>query len=203
MNHGDKPTKRISEGFASILILISICIVSNFLSVLVQRGAFKFWRSLPSLASPATQIVNADPFSVWVQTADNQIFAARTTCSKLDVCYQWLLVQDANEIFPVQVASTVRKADCEDFDGQFPRNPSGKVIECIKTYQPGVPEGGGFTTYYALISDGTLKYWQLSEGSFLTPFFCLAIPSLVCPPIGLLIMRGLYARYSKIQRKAG
>jgi hypothetical protein len=203
MNHNREAKRRVNTWLASFLILVSICIVSNVLSIMLQRGAFKFWKSLPSLSSPVAQIINADPFRVWVKTTDNQFFTAHMTCANDNECDKWFLVKDAEEIYPVQVTNTIRKTNCEDFNRQFPRNPLGKVMECIETYQPPMPEGGGFRTYYALMSDGTVKYWQLFGGSFLTPFLCLGIPSIVCPPIGLLIIRGLYAHYSKVKEKAG
>ena len=201
MNQNQETKRRIPNRLVSFLILLSICIVSNLISVLFQRGAFNFWKSLPKLSSPVTQIVNADPFSVWVKTADDQILTALITCTNDNDCRKWVSVKDVSEIYPVQVDNTRREVNCEGFDGQFPRNPSGKVIECIRTYQPGMPEGGGFSTYYALMSDGAVKYWQLQEGAFFTPILCLAIPSIFCPPIGLFIISGLYARYFKVKEK--
>jgi hypothetical protein len=202
MNQNKETKRRIPNWLVSFLILLSVCVVSNFLSVLFQRGAFNFWRPLPSLSSPVTQIVNADPFGVWVKTNDNHIFAAGVTCTDDEECYKWAVVKDIAEIHPLQAINTKREVNCEDFDGLFPRNPSGKVIECVQTYQPGMPEGGGFSTYYALMSDGTVKYWRVFEGAFFTPILCLVIPTFICPPIGLLIVRGLFAGYSKVKEKA-
>ena len=203
MQQNQETRSRINNWLVSSLILVSICIVSNVLSVLLQRGAFKFWRPLPSLSSPVTQIIDADPFRVWVRTADNQMYTAHMTCSNDKDCHKWALVIDADAINSVQAPYTIRKANCEGFSRQFPKNPPGKIIECIETYQPGMPEGGGFRTYYALRSDGTVEYWQLFEGSFFMPYLYLGIPSIVCPPIGLLLMRALYSSYSRIKGKAG
>jgi len=203
MQQSQETKRRVANWLVSFLVLLNICIVSNFLSVLFQRGAFKFWKSLPSLSSPVIQIVNADPFRVWVNTNEGLVFSAHMTCVNDNDCHKWVLVKDIGEIYPVQAENTIRKTNCEGFDEQFPRNPSGKVIECIQTYQPGMPEGGGFSTYYALMSDGTIKYWQLFEGSFFTPVLCLLIPSIVCPPIGLLIISSIYTCYSKVKENAG
>jgi hypothetical protein len=203
MQQNQETKSRINNWLASLLILVSICIVSNVLSVLLQRGAFKFWTPLPDLSSPVTQIVDADPFRVWVKTVDNKMYTAHMTCSNDKDCHTWALVKDVDEIHAIQAPNTVRETNCEGFDRQFPKNPSGKVLECIETYQPAMPEGGGFRTYYALMSDGTVEYWQLFEGSFLMPFLCVGIPSIVCPPIGLLLLRSLPSSYSRIKGKAG
>ncbi len=197
MREDHQHKKRISEILVSTLILISICIAANLLSILSQRGAFKFWRSLSVPPSPAIEIINADPFNVWVKTTDGRMYTATTNCSQRNKCDTWVLAEDASEIVPLQTENTVQGPNCEDFDGRFPANPSGKVMECVQTYQPSFPEGGGLSTYFALMSDGTLKYWQLSEGSFLTPFLYLGISNIVCPLIGLLIITGIYPSFLK------
>src|SRR5262249_5239545 len=139
----------------SILVLVSVCILSNIAAVMYQRGAFHFWKSLSSPPSPAIQIINANPDGVWVKAADGNIYVAiirsittaPVPCVSGEPCPRWILVNDVTEINPVFAEYTKLEASCEKFDGQFLRNPSGSVIACAKTLLPAMPEGGGSDTY--------------------------------------------------------
>lgn len=206
------PKKQISRT-ASILIFVSVCILSNFAFIAYQLGAIQFWKSLPSPPSPAIHIINANPDGVWVESADGNIYVATISsivttpvpCISGDTCPRWILVKDASEIHPMFSEYTAREDSCEKFDGLFSRNPSGTVIECVKTTLPAMPEGGGSDRYFALMSNGTIKYWVKYGGVFFTPIintfvFSAAIASCVCPTIVLLIALFLYPKF---RAKAG
>ncbi len=211
MEQDHQPKKQNSKA-VSILIFVSVCILSNFAFIMYQNGAFHFWKSLPHPPSPAIHIVNANPDGVWVKSADGNIYVATVgsivtapvPCVSGDTCPRWMLVKDTNDFHPVFSEYTVRETSCEKFDGQFPRNPSGIVIECVKTLLPAMPEGGGFDSYFALMSDGTIKHWVKYNGVFFTPIantivINAVIASLICPTIALLMVTTL----SKFRAKAG
>ncbi len=194
MEKNHKSTRPMPSWPVSLMILLGICLLSNLLSALLQLGAFQFWRSLPGLPSPAAQILDIDPDNVWIQTVDGRIFTATIFCSGDDPCRQWIPVADVSEIRPLQFMDPIRRPGCENIAGLFPRDPIGKVMECVETVRPPMPEGGGFRTYFALMSDGTVKYWQGSNGHFLSLILCTGFATLVCPLIGFPIVVYLYSK---------
>ena len=192
MQQSQQPKKRLPDWLASFLLIVSVCMVFNILFIFLQLGAFNFWKSLPRLPSPITQIVDADPFRVWIKTADNRIFTAHITCESDRDCRKWVLIKESEEINAIQAGQTRRKSTCRDFDRQFLKNPWGKVVECIETEQPPMPEGGRLNTYYVLMSNGSVKYRQFFGGHFLTPILLGGLATFICTPIVFVIISSVY-----------
>src|SRR6266498_2519286 len=107
MEQDQRPKKQIPH-VVSILVFVSVCILSNIAAVMYQSGAFHSWKSLSSPPSPAIQIINANPDSVWVKSADGNIYVATVgntftdpvSCVAGETCPRWILVKDANELHP-------------------------------------------------------------------------------------------------------
>ena len=201
MEHDHPPQKKIIPHSLSILILITTCILANTVAILYEFGALHIWKSLPRLSSPAIQIFEADPDNVWIKAADGNIYTASLYCSSDTPCHEWSVVNDVSAIQPFDVIKPKRASNCELIDKKAPRNPSDTVIECVRTFHPSFGEGGSFTSYFALLSDGRVKYWQHFDGFFPFTQICFGIiATIFCPSVALWIATVLY---SKVRAKAG
>jgi hypothetical protein len=137
-----------------ILVCISTIWFSNY--------KYSLWESLVSPQIRAAKITDADRLNVWVETKDKQLFKANIGCYKNNVCREWVEVKDVAGIKIDDFTVVKRGNNCEILDedkGEYPGNPKGTVIECVLVIDLAGPEYP-FKTYYALMSDGTVKYWR-------------------------------------------
>lgn len=152
-----KHKKRFPVWAASILGLILSCMAGFMIAMALQLGAFTFWRSLSSPPSGAVRIVDVEGYNIWVEAGDGNIYEFSSRCSDSENCNQWISLNDVTDILPTQY-SIDREKDCHGFWG-YPllNNPFlGKVTECVNAsvFHPEVK----IDTFFALMSDGTVRY---------------------------------------------
>ena len=170
------------------------------IAIALQLGAFTFWRSLSSPPSGATQIVNAEGYNIWVETRDGSIYTFSSECADNKHCKQWILANDGTEISSNQ-SSINREKDCHGFWG-YPliNNPLfGKVIECVnaRVFHPELK----IDTFFALMSDGTVKYSIHAGLDFFLYFF---ISTLILLGFVVIVLGRIYrGRLAHQTKKAG
>lgn len=166
MSQDSKPKKRIPYWLVLVIGIASTCILMNILSISLQQGVFNSWKSLNSPPSKPVQILNADVSRVMVKAGDGRVFTAALSCSGNEICHQWVAVEDESKI-PIMPLPIRRGNNCETLDdGILPFNPKGVLIECAHALIPG-PEMWE-ETYFALMSDGSVWYWQNGGSIFVT-----------------------------------
>jgi len=180
-----RPKKQIPYWLALIVGALITCIVMTALVIPYQAGAFYPWKSLESLPAGIARIVDADFHEVWVEARDGQLYNACLMGPASADCPHWRPVEAVSETskppFSISTGS-----DCSSLHGGiFPLDPNGRIIECVYAYLPG-PEMGE-DTYFALMADGSLKYW--TKGVSRTALQTLFILSTIVLPffIGTLI----------------
>ena len=184
-----KPIKRLPYWAILLIGVVVTGVVANLLSILLQIGGFRTWKSLSKPLSQATHIIQADSNVVWVETKDSEMFELTVNCYR-ENCFQWL---KTTENIPDTGAGTIlsRGTNCASLSTEiFPLSPSGKVIECIKVVDFGAEYGS--VTYYALLADGTLQYWENGNNSIsIAVFFVIAtfiLPFLVAVLISVVYL---------------
>jgi hypothetical protein len=170
-----------------ILIPIGVvlaCISSYSLTRFLFSNTFTFWKSLYSPPTSAAMIIEADRNDIWVKAESGELFTITLRCNNNELCKKWIKVEIIEKTNIENFTSLQRSDNCEELDEEeLPRNPEGIVTECVLAIYPG-PEYD-FKTYYALMSDGSIKYWRYEGsgyGSFIfhiTLFFILSSSLLV------------------------
>jgi hypothetical protein len=148
--------------------VIATSLLANFLSIFFQTGGFKTWKSLSTPPSQATHIIHADTNVVWVETENSEIFALTVNCYR-ENCFQWLKTEDIPD--PFAYMTLYRGTNCASLHTEqfLPLSPFGKEIECVKVDELGVEYGT--VSYFALMADGTLMYWENTISIFSMQFF--------------------------------
>jgi hypothetical protein len=193
----DTPVKPQSEdrlpyGTVLFLSMIFTCIVANVITFAQQSDFFDSWNPLPILPSGVAHIVDADADNIWVEDGNGNLYTLTLQCANNDNCPEWQRVQDATAIQPFVCHSTTRAAACTGLAGSYSPNPlSGEVKECILAEGCSFEPSYGYETYFALMSDGTVKYWEHGSGTLvLASNFVLS--SVVLPLIVAVIISIIY-----------
>jgi hypothetical protein len=193
-------------GFVLFVGILLTCILANAISFPLQSGMFTSWKSLPALPSKAIHVVEVDADNVWVETSNGEIYAATLLCGKAEDCDQWIEIDSLTEITPLQYQPIKRGENCSSLDGSFsPSIPSRfEVKECILATAYGVPDPEwGYKTYFALMTDGTVKYWQHGNG-ILGFFGSFIFSTVILPILVAVIISMIYLIRNVLQRrKAG
>ncbi len=193
------PNKRIPYWVVQILVAITTCVGANLLTIGFEFGAFVFWGSLKSPPSGAIKIIDADRNNIWVEANNGQLFTANVNCFENKECRKWNGVSSISDIKPFHEVPARRGANCESIRrGPFPNDPWGKVVECILAPYPG-PELGT-ETYYALMSDGTIKDWF--HGSDTISALCFFLVSTVILPILAIILASSINQRKRVAAKS-
>ena len=155
------------------LTIILTCIVANTITISFQSGMFTIWRSLPPPPLKTTHIIDADGDNVWIGDGEGNLYTLTLYCSGSDDCHQWVRLDDVENIDPLQCHPVQRGPDCRTLSGAFsPNNPSGgKVHECIVADGCFPDPEYGSETYFALMADGSVKYWKHGNGLLGFSFF--------------------------------
>jgi hypothetical protein len=181
------------------------CIAANLVTLISQSGGFTTWKLLPKPPSGAVRIVDADGSNVWIEANDGNIYTLTLYCSEGGNCRQWQKVDDSAKIDPFQCRPVKRGSNCATLGGSFsPNKPfTGEVTECIVADGCFPDPEYGSETYFALLSDGTVKYWQ--HGNGLLGFFgFFIISTLILPTIVAILISAIYlVRNVLRRRKAG
>ncbi len=198
---GVKRQKRIPYWAALIIWVAVTCVSANTLTLVFQFGGFTPWRSLPKPPSGAVHIIDADGLSVWVETGDGNLYTLTLYCGASENCFQWIRIDKAEEIHPFQCRPIERGPDCASIGGSlWPNDPvPGKVGECIVA-DACIPDPEfGSLTYFAMMSDGSVKYWQ--HGAGLLGFQVFFIASTIALPILVAIVVSIVYLIKYIIRK--
>ena len=192
-NQVHQPSRRTPS---LLKIALSIFIAINLYSLLDLSGAFTPWKSLKNPPAEVAKIIATNwewpafDWRIWVETRDGQIFTTVISYDDDELSPdEWKAVKDVPEIPADQSPwrTTTEGTDCGNLHGDiFPFNPNGQIIECIYGNFP--LNESGFTAYLALMTDGTLKYWHLSDNTFLSFFFVVPISIVVSFIISLVIL---------------
>ena len=166
-NEGDLKSKnKITLGKILIKWALPVCIIANLLALLYQFGWLTTWKILPNLPSAAIRIVEADGDNVWVEGADGHIYTLTLYCGSDRNCKQWQRLDVPTAMNPLQCHPVDRGATCTDLESSFsPNKPLGaEVNECIVADGCFPDPEYGYETYFAMLSDGSVRYWQHGNG---------------------------------------
>ncbi len=153
--------------------IILACMSSWWLTTFLFSDTFTFWKSLGAPSDRAVKIVEADRLNVWVEANNGQLFTADTGCYKNEICKKWVEVKRIYNFQIEDLTSIKRSENCEELDTEeLPRNPNGIVTDCVLVIYPG-PEYE-IKTYYALMSDGSVRYWRYESSNWKLFFFIIS-----------------------------
>jgi hypothetical protein len=145
----------------SVLGIASGFVVAKLLTAPINQGAFIFWKSLNS-PYKFTEIVDANSQTVWAQTNDGKIYYRHARCSLPSDCDGWIETSVIDNNFgdnpwerPME-----RMTSCQTEGEKYPKEPSGKVVECAAVQVYGAEFG--LRIYYALLADGSIIFWKQS-----------------------------------------
>jgi hypothetical protein len=182
--------KRTPYWAAMLIGIITTIVVSYLLTINFINGAFTFWKSLDSPPSGASHIIDADPDNIWIEANDGHIFTLSLYCYRNESCYRWVMVDNASDIPPTQYVPLERGVNCTGIrDGFFPRNPMGKITECVSATFYGMESG--YITYFVLMADGKVKYWQHGN-SLIEDIYLFFISTVVLPILVAVIISVVY-----------
>ena len=135
--------------------------VAKLLTVPINQGAFVFWKSLNG-PYKFIEIVDANSKTVWAQTNDGKIYYRNTRCSLPSDCGDWTetSVVDNNFDDNPWERPMEKMTSCQTEGEKYPKDPSGKVVECAVVRVFGAEFG--LRIYYVLLEDGSIKFWKHS-----------------------------------------
>jgi hypothetical protein len=172
--------------------IILAFVLSIWLTDFLFSDALTVWKSLGTPPSSITIILDADSNNVWVKTRKGQIFTTTLRCYENRLCKQWVEVRASSQIHLEPATSLKRSNNCEGLDAKaFPRNPDGVITDCVLAISPG-PEYD-FKTYYAVMSDGSIRYWRNEVSEYKRYFFCLS-SSIVLSTIVVAFFKRIHRR---------
>jgi hypothetical protein len=199
----EKPKEELPVWVVIFLGAFLTCIFANAITFLLEFGAFSFWKSLPSTPTTATHISEADPDTIWVETKDGQIYTIGINFCQYKNCNSWTLIENPADIKPMQYHAIVRGDDCFNLGIYDSPNysPGDEIKECIYASAAGVPDPeAGYVTYFALMKDGRVKYWQ--NGNSLLGFqFFLILSTFVLPIVAVVIISAYYEIRKYLQKE--
>jgi len=186
-----QPRRKLTYRVVLLIAVTATCILANLFAIAARHGYFRLWKSLPQLPSSAVYILDADENNIWVQTVDGNLHTFQLYCGSQD-CNQWSQIDDLVGVTPFQCAPIQRESTCKSLESGFLQsNPrTGEVKECVAINGcfPKATE-----TRFALMVDGTVKYWHHQNG-LLVPYFDLALSTLVLPYVVAIIVSVLYSK---------
>ena len=198
MTEGSKPKRRISIWPILIGGAFASCIVMNTISSFFQSGAFQPWTSLASPPARATTIIDADPRQIWIETQDRQYFTCPLDFAGMQLCPKWQVIPHESNL-PNIHSYTARGSDCQDLQaGLFPFNPKGQVVECVYANETEPDRGEG--TYFALMKDGSLQYWQYFGNLPEQRIFDFILDTFVIPVLVVIIISIVYGIFYGIKQ---
>ncbi len=173
-------------GIFFLIIFLGIifgCLAGGIIDFLPSSGVFTSWELLDSPVK-FTQIMHINSDGIWAQTKDNKLYfwGFGNFCSgKLNVkCLQW--VETANipsDAYRDDYSRMGKGKNCPE-SSVYPKKYPGETIECARAFLRRGP--GYYSTYFALIKDGTLWEWAPPPGTDTA-----GMTLLVGPFIGLLL----------------
>lgn len=189
------PRRKILPYWLTLLISVVLsCVLMNLITITFQAEIFDFWSWTTLIDAPAgiTTIVAARPNQVWVETQDGSLFMADIDFScpgDFTICWEWRSVSNLSEI-PQQAFSVRRGDNCKNSRSDIsPRNPSGKMVECVYAYELGAEYGDD--GYFALMSDGSVLYFHRGR-TWMTSDILFIFSTFIFPVIVAIIISVVY-----------
>jgi hypothetical protein len=200
-----KAKKQIPYWLALLIGIPASCFIGFILSILVPNGVFTPWESFSSPPSGAAQIIDADGFNVWVSANNGNVYLHRL-CFQNGSCDEWTLVVNPTEITPFQCYPIERGQNCNSIGQYFsPGNPvNGQVIECISANACSMDGQYNAETFFALMEDGTVRYWYHGNGTLIMLFYFIGF-TILLPIMIFVIISFVYLvifLINKIRRRA-
>lgn len=187
-----KPRERIPYGLSMVLGAIYTCTIATLLTSGFLHGNLTGWKNLSKPSSGATHIIDADPSDLWVDSSEGSIFTLSIYCFENKNCKKWIRVNNPNDISPDRYGEISRGTDCANlsFFSASPINPPGKVIECLMA--PFNSPDFGSVTYFALMNDGSVKYWKHGN-DLISIYFFYCISTIILPIVVMIIISLVYS----------
>ena len=198
------PRRKILPYWITLLISVVLtCILMNLVTNIFQAEIFEFfsWITLSDAPAGIKTIVAARPNQVWVETEDGSLFIGDIDFScpgDFTLCWEWRSVSNLSEI-PQPTVPIRRGNNCKNLRSDMsPRNPIGKMVECVYAYELGAEYGN--EGYFALMSDGSVLNFQ--EGHTLMTSDILFIFSTFIFPVIVAIIISVFYLVIYIIRRA-
>jgi hypothetical protein len=189
------PRRKILPYRLTLLISVALsCVFMNLVTIVFQAEIFDFWTWITLIDPPAgiTTLVAARPNQVWVETQDGSLFMTEVDFScpgDFTLCWEWISVSNLSEI-PQQAFSVRRGNNCRNPQSDIsPRDPSGKMVECVYAYELGAEYGD--EGYFALTSDGNIFYFPKGR-TWITSDILFIFSSFIFPVIVAIIVSVIY-----------
>jgi hypothetical protein len=179
---------------AVVLLLLPFLgfMLGNALSLAYSEGTFVNWHSLGKPDRTITNIIGGNPWTVWLEANDGQIYeGAIQECTSL-VAGCWKESESIDTYYPSE-----RGSECKSGFKNIKSPPVG-VIKCFSVIDLGAEWYG--ETHYVLLMDGSVWYWKHST-SGLGPFGLIGIHGdMLCGGVFIGLFTGLLIIF-KIIRK--
>jgi ABC-type phosphate/phosphonate transport system permease subunit len=131
-------------------------VIGIALANLDQDGRFTSWRLINSFVK-FRHISNATTGSIQAESTDNKIYS-HTNATSTEDCGGWSeKTCPMNTLLNEKI--TIEKGTCVIEGNKYPKNPAGKVVECVRTTGD-TGDGIYVITYYALLDDGSIWIWK-------------------------------------------
>jgi hypothetical protein len=165
MNHSylrSKPIRTILKVVALLFLPILGYTLANVLYQRYSEGTFVKWRSLGKPSQGVVNIVGGNPWTVWWEGIDGQIYEGDIDkCRKLEEgCWR-----NAGAIDPYYYSElgTVCNSSFNSI-----RSLPGEISKCFTVHD--LSEAGYSETNYALLQDGSIWYWKFGGSGIIGLF---------------------------------
>lgn len=159
-------TQNKPEIFHLMLLLVIFTIlgvvigfgVGSGISFFSSMGTFSYWKPLDAAPSVPEKILYANSNSVWIETAQGDIYIHQLNCSILSAdCKAWKVEKDGSR-FKYYEQPSESNEGCTVNVSVRPNAPPNNSIQC--TYASRVNTLNDGFTYYALTGDHEVFYWR-------------------------------------------
>ena len=121
-----------------------------------QDSRFNLWRPIMSSVK-FKHIISATTGSIQAEAGNNKTYSHTNSTSTED-CSGWSeKTCPKNALLNEEI--TIKKGTCVIEEIKYPKDPAGKVIECVRTTGD-TGDGIYVITYYTLLDDGSIWTWK-------------------------------------------
>jgi hypothetical protein len=180
------PQKKVIRTIIWVTILVLLPFLGFILGKLVAgaytEGTFSAWHSLAKPDWNISDILGGDPWTVWLQADDGQIYEGNIQKCKDIGAECWKESENFDTSYVSEIGPT-----CQSRFANL-KNPPAGVLKCMRVLNLGAEWYG--ETLYVLLTDGSVWYWVHSV-SGLGPNGILSIQScMICgiTLFGVLLM---------------
>jgi hypothetical protein len=124
-------------------------------------GEFTSWEILDSTLK-FEHIVDANTSMVWVQATNGKIYLRKSNCQSQSKCDEWIEAPNVPNDSHKNGGFVINKGNICPTSSSLPKKLPGETAECALGW---TQSANGVGSYYALLSDGTVWYWEVPIGS--------------------------------------